>query len=226
MRFALYASPAADDPMLAAMEQWFGRSAFGRTVSPQAGPFSPPDHESLTQSRARYGFHATMVAPFVLADDKDENALKAGVAAFCSETAPVDVGALKVATFGRYLALAPVDQPQALTDLAQALVEHTQNLRAPLSDAEFERRNTPDLSPRRRALLKRWGYAATEEEFRFHMTLAGPVDPPLLDRGRDYLDDLLAPFAARPFVIDRLYLFCEPEPPGPFHIVDHWSLDG
>ncbi|MEM1285754.1 MAG: DUF1045 domain-containing protein [Pseudomonadota bacterium] len=226
MRFAVYASPAADDPMLAIMEQWLGRSAFGHDVSPDPGPFSQPDHESLAKSRARYGFHATMVAPFLLAENATKFDLKSNLSTFGRTAAPVDVGPLKIATFGRYLALVPVEQPQALTDLAQALVEHTQSLRAPLTQAEFDRRNTPDLSPRRRELLKRWGYAATEEEFKFHLTLAGPVDPPLLDQGRDYLQDLLAPFLAKPFLIDAVYLFCEPEPPGPFHIADQWQLAG
>lgn len=219
MRYAIYCTPSADHPILQLIEPWFARSARGVAVESDAGPFSANEHTALTESRARYGFHATMKAPFLLADGYDPDTLPVVLKGFATRQSAVDAGQLQVARFGNYLALAPIHQPQALTDLAQAVVEAFEPARAPLSDHDLARRDKPNLSARERELLHRWGYAATEENFKFHMTLAGPVHGDLLDRAQNYLSDLLAPTLAEPFIFNTLAVFAEPNPPGPFHII-------
>lgn len=224
MRYAVYCTPKTGHPLLTAIEPWFARSAFGRPVDAQPGPFSQEEHSALTASRARYGFHATLKAPFHLAPGYDGDNLPLVLKGLATRLQAVDVGRLQVARFGKYLALAPVNQPQALTDLAQSIVEAFEPARAALSDHDLARRNKPDLTERERELLLRWGYAASEENFKFHMTLAGPVETELLDRAEAYLTDLLAPALAEPFLLDTLALFVEPNPPGPFHIAAEAAL--
>lgn len=224
MRYALYCTPSTGHRLLQLVEPWFARSAFGSDVEADAGPFSADEHKALTETRARYGFHATMKAPFHLAEGFDADVLPVMLKGLATRQSAMEVGKLQVSRFGRYLALAPVKQPQALTDLAQTVVEAFEPARAPLSDHDLARRNKPNLSERNRELLLRWGYAATEENFKFHMTLAGPVDGDLLDRAQDYLTELLAPALAAPFILDTLALFAEPNPPGPFDIVAEASL--
>ena len=226
MRHAIYCTPPLGSPLLHAVEAWFGRSAFGHGITTQPGPFDPASHQRLTASRARYGFHATMVAPFVAAAGVDSGQLAARLESFVASHPPVDVCRLRIRKLDRYLALVPVQQSQALSDLAQALVEAFYDLRAPLSSPELARRDTPDLSPRQRGLLHRWGYPSTEEFFKFHMTLAGPVEEPLLDQAASYLETLLAPHIEEPFLLATLALFCEPVVPGPFHIDTAGHLSG
>lgn len=224
MRYALYCTPTADHPLLTQIEPWFARSAYGTPIEPVAGPFSSQEHTALTASRARYGFHATMKAPFHLVPGYDADNLPLVLKGLATRQHSVNVGRLQIARFGNYLALAPVKQPQALTDLAQAVVEAFEPARAPLSEYDLTRRDKPDLSERERELLLRWGYAASEENFKFHMTLAGPVEGDLLDRAQAYLTELLAPALAEPFILDTLALFVEPDPPGPFHVIAEASL--
>lgn len=224
MRYALYCTPPTSHPLLKLIEPWLGRSAFDAPVDVDTGPFSAEDHTALTATRARYGFHATMKAPFHLAEGFDADTLPLMLKGFATRQSAVSVGRLQVTRFGNYLALAPVRQPQDLTDLAQAVVEAFEPARAPLSDHDLARRDKPELSARERELLLRWGYAATEEHFKFHMTLAGPVEGPLLDQAETYLKEHLAPALAEPFILDTLALFAEPTPPGPFHILAEASL--
>lgn len=224
MRYALYCTPHTGHPLLNLIEPWFARSAHGTPIVADTGPFTSQEHTTLTASRARYGFHATMKAPFHLASSFDEDNLPSVLKALGEQQYAVDVGKLQVCRFGNYLALAPVKQPQALTDLAQATVEAFEPARAPLNDDDLARRDKPGLSTRERELLMRWGYAATEENFKFHMTLAGPADGDLLDRAQAYLTELLASALREPFVLDTLALFSEPNPPGPFHIMAEASL--
>lgn len=224
MRYALYCIPLAGHRLLKLIEPWFARSAYGVPIEAEIGPFSCGEHGALTATRARYGFHATMKAPFHLAQGFDADTLPVMLKGFATRHQAVNVGRLQVARFENYLALAPVEQPQTLTDLAQAVVETFQPACAPLSDDDFARRNKPNLSERERELLHRWGYPATEEHFKFHMTLAGPVEGDLLDRAQDYLSNLLAPALAEPFILDTLALFTEPNPPGSFHVIADASL--
>lgn len=224
MRYAIYCTPLTGHPLLKLIEPWFARSAYGTHVTADTGPFSNQEHTALTATRARYGFHATMKAPFHLASNYDADNLPLILKGLATRQNAVDVGKLQVARFGNYLALTPVQQPQNLTNLAQAIVEAFEPARAPLSEDELARRDKPHLSERERELLLRWGYAATEENFKFHMTLAGPVEGDLLDRAQTYLTDLVAPALAEPFILDTLALFAEPDPPGPFHIIAEASL--
>jgi hypothetical protein len=53
--------------------------------------------------------------------------------------------------------------------------------RAPLSDADRERRMKGKLSPRQIELMDQWGYPYVLDEYRFHMTLTGA----LLENMRD-----------------------------------------
>lgn len=58
-----------------------------------------------------------------------------------------------------------------ISALAMRCVSYFDLLRAAPVAAELARRRAANLSTRQEALLQRWGYPFTEEEFRFHMTL-------------------------------------------------------
>ncbi|MCP6151516.1 DUF1045 domain-containing protein, partial [Klebsiella pneumoniae] len=70
----------------------------------------------------------------------------------------------------------------ALEDLAGCAVVDLDPLRAPLTAAEMARRRPEDLSERQRDHLLAYGYPYVLADFRFHMTLTGPLDA--IDRPR------------------------------------------
>ena len=88
-----------------------------------------------TAAPRRYGFHATLVAPFHLTDASEDDLLNA-FDAFSVTRAPVPLGPMKVATLEDFIALTPVNVPDELAALEQACVEFFEPFRAPLSAAE------------------------------------------------------------------------------------------
>ncbi|HEX2017428.1 MAG TPA: DUF1045 domain-containing protein [Aurantimonas sp.] len=214
MRAAIYFTPPAGAPLTRAAAEWLGRSAF------DGEPTRPGDDwlDPLVEAPARYGFHATVKAPFRLADDVDLVDLDARLAAFCDSRENVSVEQLVIARLGSFFALVPEAQPAALSELADAVVRTFEPLRAPTSEAEIRRRNPERLTERQREQLEQWGYPYVFDDFRFHMTLTGSVEPKdaaaVEARMRAHFDGL----DGAPLAIDRLAVFVEPERGTPFRL--------
>lgn len=176
-RYAIYFAPAVDDPL------WtFGCAVLGRdAANDHPVPFPPALLDrfatwgELCAPATHYGFHATLKAPFSPAAGIDEARIEAETAALARTLAPVDIGHLAVMALGRFVTLRPAAPSTALQDLAAAVVERLDHLRAPLSAADRARRKPETLTPKMRAYLDRWGYPFVLDEFRFHMTLSGPL---------------------------------------------------
>ncbi len=218
MRYALYFAPPADHPLALLAAHWLGRDAW--TDQPLDRP-AVPGHDgtksdAITAFPRRYGFHGTLKAPFALADGRTEAELAAAVEAFAQTQQSFECP-LSVAALGRFIALRPASPNEPLAQLAATCVEHFERFRAPLDEAELKRRRAGDLTPRQDALLTRYGYPYVMDEFRFHMTLTGPIEDEAERAGvRDALADLFAPLLSNPLRIDAVALFIEPERGIPF----------
>jgi putative phosphonate metabolism protein len=176
-RYAIYFAPAIDDPLWA-----FGSAVLGRDAARDRRVPYPAmltarfaNWAELVQPATHYGFHATLKAPFELAAGIDEARIKADTAALARSLAPVDLGRLAVTAMGRFVTLRPATPSPALQALAGAVVENLDHLRARLTEADRTRRKPETLTPKMRAYLDRWGYPYVLDEFRFHMTLSGPL---------------------------------------------------
>lgn len=228
-RYALYYAPAPDSAL------WrFGSGTLGYDAAtgeeipllPFAG-FSETGQRAVTAEPARYGFHATLKAPFRLTDGRSEGELLAMAANFAAQQPGLAALPLKVALLTRFIALVPADIAAVpeIARLERTTVEAFEPFRAPLSDADIARRNPDALTPRQRDMLRDWGYPFAREEFRFHMTLTGPLDP---DLRQLCLDSLVESFAAaveeRSAAIDRLALFRQEESGARFRILGSFPL--
>jgi putative phosphonate metabolism protein len=217
MRYALYFTPPADDPLTRAAAEWLGRDAFlGRTSrQPAVNGLSADQFAALTSAARRYGFHATLKAPFRLAEGMDEAALLAAVERFAASTRPFDV-ALRVGQLGGFFALLPAEESAALQAFAGAVVEAFDAFRAPLS-AEDRARRTPEVrDAQERAHLERWGYPYVFDRFRFHMTLTGRAGDEQAAILRPALEARFASLLDAPVRIGHLGLFVEPAPEADF----------
>jgi hypothetical protein len=102
--------------------------------------------------------------------------------------------------------------------LACSVVQEFDVFRATLSEEELERCDPGDLSAPQFANLYRWGNAYVMDEYRFHMTLTGPLaikDMPRFDLA---LRDYFAPYLSKPVEVANLALFVEDEPGAPFQV--------
>ena len=181
-RFAIYAVPgsgptdAAGTLLRAKAEQWLGRSVAGDPVAPgvPAG-WTRAAVDAITASARRYGFHATLKAPFRLAEGRTQQELDAALARFAAGRAGADVPRLSLARLGGFFALVPGAAAAELHALADEVVAGFDGFRAPATAAELARRDPASLTARQRELLKAWGYPYVLDEFRFHLTLTDRI---------------------------------------------------
>lgn len=212
-RAAVYAAPAPGGALHRLASLWLGRdAATGRPTRP-----ADPARDALVAEPARYGFHATLRAPFRPREGVTLDALSDRVAALAAGRAAPVIRRLALARLGDFFALAPAEPEPAIGTLEGEVLDAFEPCRAPLSPDEVARRRPERLSPRQRALLDLYGYPFVRDEFRFHMTLTGPVPGPA-EAVRRALESHFAGALDRPWAVEGLALFVEPERGAPFRI--------
>lgn len=225
-RYAIYFAPARHSPWWAFGAHWLGRDEAGGQPLPPSCPegMDAAAFQALTAEPRRYGFHATLKAPFRLRD-RDGAALLQQLTVMARQLRPVPIGILVPVYMDGFVALVPSARNPALDNLAALCVTELEALRAPLTPEELQRRRPETLDARGRELLERYGYPRVLERFRFHMTLTGPLDAAAAGR----LIAQAAPAIARlngqaPPVADRLCVFHEPAPGADFRRIHDVEL--
>lgn len=219
-RYAIYFAPTSKSLWWKTGCNWLGRDPEHR--------ISNLDTTTLWRDDARrYGFHATLKAPFRLMDGCDEAQLLASAGIFASHQAVLEVPQPEVRLLGNFLALQAGRTVPEISALAQRCVRDFDTLRAPLTPAELARRLRAPLTVRQRALLQQWGYSYTEEEFRFHMTLSDSLTnvEPAVAQGM--AEDARAAFAqamAVPLVIDGIAIFREEASGAPLELMARFGF--
>ena len=91
MRYAIYFTPGQDDPLTRVAASWLGRDPFSAAhpTAPDVTGLSPAEIAYHTASARRYGFHATLKAPFHLAENATEAELDDAVARFAAGAEPI-----------------------------------------------------------------------------------------------------------------------------------------
>ncbi len=205
MRYAIYFTPAKDDALTETASRWLGRHAFTGVAYDDHAAYA-----DLTAEPRRYGFHATLKAPFELSADCSEADLLAAFGNFAGNHQAFDIPNVVIGTLGPFFAIVPDRVYEPLQDFAADAVSFFEPFRAPLSDSDIARRRPQNLTESQRQNLSRWGYPHVMDDFRFHMTLTGPV--PESDRAdvASVLKRAFAAFTDRPLPISGLGLFVEP----------------
>ncbi|WP_159945925.1 DUF1045 domain-containing protein [Rhizobium sp. 18065] len=228
MRYAIYFTPPADDPLTVAAATWLKRDAFSgnNTELGDLEGIDEGEHHRITEDPRRYGFHATLKAPFELAKGQSEADLLAALQAFCGREFSFALPSAVVGQLGPFFAIIPGATHAPLQDFAARVVEEFEPFRAPLSDADIARRNPDRLGATQRENLLRWGYPHVFDVFRFHMTLTGPIAPERSATVADVLERRFADFIQKPLAISGLGLFVETERGAPFTIHSWHPLIG
>lgn len=183
-RYAIYFVPPAASALYRFGAELLGYDVYSGGSTPQPADLldAISDWPALTQEPRTYGFHATLKAPFALADGMTEAQLIAAAERFAASPRSLPRFGLKLATIGHFIALIPDAHNVALLKLAENCVTAFDSFRAPLSTQDRERRLNSPLTANQIALLDRWGYPYVFEEFRFHMTLTGRLPTELRPR--------------------------------------------
>lgn len=212
MRYAIYHTPDRDDPLTIAAANWLGRDAFGTPPSSIDLPphWSGDKHMALVADARRYGFHATLKAPFHLASGKTEADLLSAFDQLKLAREPIEIASLVLRQIDGFFALVPEEPNDLLHGLAALLVREFDRFRAPLSDTDILRRNPHNLTESQRSNLELWGYPYVFDDFFFHMTLTGRVHGQEAEAVRVMLEDRFGAFLHKPHLISNIAIFVEP----------------
>ena len=224
-RYAVYFMPQVDSGLWRFGSQVIGYNATDplRSVLAPDDPFAVAREAGAFADPARYGFHATLKAPFELAAGITEDGLLRAARAFAASAIPFPLGRLRVARLRHFLALVPVSPPPALEALAARCVEEFDSFRAPLSAADRARRLQSPLPATELANLDRWGYPYVFEQFNFHMTLTGPLPAGQIEVIEAQLSAIYRP-VDDDVLLDGIAIFKQPDRASRFCVVERMAF--
>jgi putative phosphonate metabolism protein len=176
-RYAIYFVPPASSDLYR-----FGAVFLGFDCYTGADLGCPDDIEldagewaGLTSEPRKYGFHATLKAPFRLAPGATAEDLVAELQRFAAIPRALPAIEPAIQPLGRFIAIVPGERSEEVDRLAADCVMGFDRFRRPLTAPEKDRRLGAGLTEGQVRNLERWGYPYVFDDFRFHMTLTGPI---------------------------------------------------
>jgi hypothetical protein len=226
-RYAIYYTPQPGTALAAFGRSWFGRANDGVTLQAfsDAG-LSGTSFAKLAVAPGRYtGLHALFRAPFAPRDGIGLEAIKTRLVNFAARRQPVAPGPVTLSRSGRSLVLRPVEATPALDWLAAQCVASFEDFAAPPSDVEREEFGRgSQLSDYQRLLLESFGDPYVLSEYRFSITLTGPLDAAHLDRVAQALWPVLEEICASGVTVDGLSLFGDAGGRTPMRLIGRYRL--
>lgn len=226
-RYAIYYAPAPDSPLWQVASRWLGRdAASGELIAqPSFEALADLDFASLTADPRHYGFHATLKAPFALAQAKSEAELIADAHEFAA-TRRAFSASIRPRALGPFLAFQIEAPCPAMNALEADCVRDFDPFRAPLTEHDLERRRRAPLTAAQDAQLVEWGYPYVFEDFRFHMTLTGAIaDEAARERVLGVAEDYFAGVPSD-HAFGSISLFRQPDRMSPFVIIGRFAFGG
>jgi putative phosphonate metabolism protein len=220
-RHAIYFAPPSGSGLARFGAAWLGWDPEAGIETPGVELCGLPRSERVAAPR-RYGFHATLKAPFRLAEGCDVAGLDDATAEVAGGCRPFELR-LRLGGLGAFLALVPEGAPPELAALERACVTGLDRFRAPPTADEGDRRRAAGLDAVEAAHLAAWGYPYVLDRFRFHMTLTGPLPPPEREATRAALAPVLAPLLAEPLPVREICRFAEAAD-GRFRLLARFAL--
>jgi putative phosphonate metabolism protein len=226
-RYAIYFVPAADTALYRFGAAALGYDSFTGADLPtfDALPVDAAKWRDLTREPRRYGFHATLKAPFRLAAGRTEAELIGELEKFAASIDVAPAIEPSVRLLQRFIAIVPVAPAPGVGRLAASCVTQFDAFRAPLDDADRNRRLVVHLTAQQAEYVERWGYPYVFDEFRFHLTLtgmlSGNIQGPVLSHLRDRFERC---HGDGPISINRLALLRQDNSGARFVVLAHCAI--
>lgn len=216
MRYAIYFCPVSDTALGRLGRDWLAAS----TDAPELPGISMERRNALLLKVRRYGWHATIRAPFMPMDDVTYADVRRAVSSVAHARASFDLP-LHIHRLAGFLALRPCVDGVAPRQLAATCLKALLPLCAPLSHEVLDRRSI-GLDADEITLLRDYGYPYVLERYRFHLTLSAPAT----ESEERAMSQWLAPRVAElpPTRVDALSICREIAPDGSFELVERIPL--
>lgn len=226
-RVALYYAPPRGSAIERFAMTWLGRDhETGAPLEQPAVPgIAPERFKEITTSPRRYGFHATIKAPFRLAPDQALEELSEALGAFCSDRQAFEAR-LQIASVGGYIAFVLAEASPAMAALEDETVRRFEPFRAPLQQEEIDRRRPGSLTERQARQFFEFGYPFIFEDFRFHMTLSHRLEGQEHDTVLAGARAQAAPVLDEPHRFDGLAVYEQADPDADFLVTRRFFFKG
>jgi putative phosphonate metabolism protein len=222
-RYAIYFVPPPSSRLYRYGSSILGYDCYngGDVAFPDAFGGGAVNWNELTATPRRYGFHATLKAPFYLAPACTEQQLVNALQNFAGLGHALHSFVPALRELEDFIAVVPQQPEAALNALAASCTTLFDAYRAPISPQERARRLASDLSQSQIQNLDRWGYPFVLSDFRFHMTLTGAVPErrrkTILEVLRDGLHHMKVESS---ITLDRITLMKQETAQAPFRVLD------
>lgn len=225
-RYAVYYAPHSESALARFGAELLGYDIFGgSTVAfPPELIGEVPDWASLTLDARRYGFHATLKAPFALASGRTEEEMIIACEDFAATPRTIPVIRPILDAIDGFAAVVPASRSEPLDALARHCVETFDVFRAELTPDDRARRNPAKLTPRQIQHLDWWGYPYVFEDFRFHMTLTAKLTEDRKPKVLGLLQERYAALALHELSIDRIVLVRQLDSASSFRVIRQFPL--
>jgi hypothetical protein len=225
-RYAIYYTPQPGTALASFGRSWFGRANDGVTLQAfsDAGLFGA-GFAKIPSAPGRYtGLHALFKPPFALREGFGPDALRTRLINFAAKRKPAETGPLTLARTGRFLVLRPIEPTPGLDWLAAQCVGAFDDFASEVTEDDRKDYATPQLSDYQRLLLQSFGHPHVLSEYRFSITLAGPLDAAHLERVAQALWPVLKEICAAGVKVDGLSLFGDSGGRSPMRLIGRYKL--
>jgi putative phosphonate metabolism protein len=177
-RYAIYFVPPANSDLYRFGAVFLGFDCYtGEELGhPDDAGLDAQEWTELTREPRKYGFHATLKAPFHLQPSFIETDLTAELQRFAAIPRAPPATEPAIQSLGRFIAIVPGERSADVDRLAADCVTAFERFRRPLTSQEKGKRLGSGLTEGQIRNVDRWGYPYVFDDFRFHMTLTGPID--------------------------------------------------
>jgi putative phosphonate metabolism protein len=225
-RYAIYFVPPARSKLYGFGSSILGYDCYtGATVEFPDTSVGTVNWSELTKEPRRYGFHATLKAPFHLLPSRSEQQLIKALQDFARLGHAVRRFVPAVRLLSGFFAVVPRDAEPAIEALAASCTTIFDAYRAPITPQERARRIALKLNEEQIRNLDRWGYPYVLSQYQFHMTLTGKVPA---RRRKSILSILLKTFrqdgVEAEIAIDRVALVKQEAPEASFRLISDAAL--
>jgi len=221
-RCAIYYTPQPGTALAAFGRSWFGRANDGATLQAfSSAGLAGSVNTNVTPIRRHTGLHAVVMGPFALRDGVGREDVRTRLIDLAAHRKRVETGPLTLARAGRYLVLRPVEPKSELDWLATQCISAFEGF---ASASEPSPDSYSHLNSHQRLLLKSFGHHKVMSEYRFSITLAGPLAPAHLERVSQALFPVIEHICAEGVAVDGLSLFGNGGGETPMRLISRFAL--
>jgi hypothetical protein len=224
-RYGIYYAPPKEHSLAKFSASWLGWDAnVGFPINFSKLQGLRYKLSEITKKPRKYGFHGTLKPPFALKEGKNPEELLHDVSNFSKTIRGFEIPKIKLQNLDGFIAIVPEKPCPKLQDLARKCVLEFDYFREIETFEQVQKRRILGLTQSQENNLIKWGYPFVLEDFNFHLTLSGRLQPDCLNNIMSVLSTELDEVLKLPLRINELCVVGEIPITGYFQIIHRFPF--